>query len=253
MKVLRGYRQDMTRWDVTKCKHEKRYGDKLLFGWGEEKWWTIEEKNCRRKVFLFYLCVNKTYKKEKNMEEDIKKCIEVLRNGGLILYPTDTVWGIGCDATNYEAVAKVFALKQRDDSKSMITLFDSVQRACGYVNRMPDVAYDMMDLSDKPLTLILDGAKNLATNLVAEDGSVGIRVTNEKFSHDLCMRFKKPIVSTSANISGEPTAATYAEINEAIVNGVDYVVNYRRDDTAKHKPSSIIKLGANGLVKIIRE
>lgn len=187
------------------------------------------------------------------MEEEIKKCLEVLRNGGLILYPTDTVWGIGCDATNAEAVAKVYQLKKRDDSKSLIVLFDSVQRVCGYVDKMPDVAYDMMDLTDKPLTLILDGAKNMAVNLIAEDGSVGIRVTNEKFSHDLCMRFKKPLVSTSANISGEPTAAIFSEISDAIVNGVDYVVDYRRDDTSKHKPSSIVKLGKNGLVKIIRE
>lgn len=187
------------------------------------------------------------------MEEEIKKCLEVLRNGGLILYPTDTVWGIGCDATNAEAVAKVYQLKKRDDSKSLIVLFDSVQRVCGYVDKMPDVAYDMMDLTDKPLTLILDGAKNMAVNLIAEDGSVGIRVTNEKFSHDLCMRFKKPLVSTSANISGEPTAAIFSEISDAIVNGVDYVVDYRREDTSKHKPSSIVKLGKNGLVKIIRE
>jgi len=187
------------------------------------------------------------------MEEEIKKCIEVLRNGGVILYPTDTVWGIGCDATNSEAVAKVYKLKRRDDSKSLIVLFDSVQRVCGYVDRMPDVAYDMMELTDKPLTLILDGAKNMATNLIAEDGSIGIRVSNEKFSHDLCMRFKKPLVSTSANISGEPTAAIFSEISETIIDGVDYVVNYRRDDTSKHKPSSIVKLGKNGLVKIIRE
>lgn len=187
------------------------------------------------------------------MEEDIKKCLEVLRNGGLILYPTDTVWGIGCDATNSEAVAKVYALKQRDDSKSLIVLFDTVQRVQGYVERMPDVAYDMIDLSDRPLTLILDGAKNMATNLIAADGSVGIRVTNEKFSHDLCARFRKPLVSTSANISGQPSAAIYSEISQAIIDGVDYVVKYRQDDNTKKKPSSIVKLSSNGLVKIIRE
>ncbi len=187
------------------------------------------------------------------MEEDIKKCIDVLRNGGLILYPTDTVWGIGCDATNAEAVAKVYELKKRDDSKSLIVLFDTVQRVQGYVERMPDVAYDMIDLSDHPLTLILDGAKNLAPNLVASDGSVGVRVTNEKFSHDLCARFRKPLVSTSANISGEPSAAIFCEISESIVNGVDYVVRYRQDDQTKKKPSSIVKLSTDGRVKIIRE
>lgn len=185
--------------------------------------------------------------------EDIRKCIEVLQKGGLILYPTDTVWGIGCDATNADAVAKVYALKRRDDSKSLIVLFDSVQRVGGYVDRLPDVAYDMMELSDKPMTLILDGAKNMATNLIAEDGSVGVRVSSERFSQGLCQRLKKPLVSTSANISGEPTAAIFAEISEAIVNGVDYVVRYRQDDTSKHKPSSIVKLSRNGLVKIIRE
>ena len=187
------------------------------------------------------------------MEEDIKKCIEVLRNGGLILYPTDTVWGIGCDATNSEAVKKVYALKQRDDSKSLIVLFDNVQRICGYVDRMPDVAYDMIELSDKPLTLILDGAKNLASNLIAADGSVGVRATNEKFSLDLCMRFRKPIVSTSANISGQPAAAIFSEISPEIIAGVDYVVDYRKDDVQKHKPSSIIRLQRNGMVKIIRD
>jgi len=192
-------------------------------------------------------------KNNKTMEEDIKKCIEVLRNGGLILYPTDTVWGIGCDATNAEAVAKVYALKRRDDSKSLIVLFDTVQRIQGYVERMPDVAYDMMDLTDKPLTLIIDGAKNMAKNIIATDGSVGVRVTNEKFSHELCARFRKPLVSTSANISGQPSAAIYSEISEDIINGVDYVVKYRQDDTTKKKPSSIIKIDNSGLVKIIRE
>lgn len=187
------------------------------------------------------------------INDDINKCLEVLRAGGLILYPTDTVWGIGCDATNADAVAKVYALKKRDDSKSLIVLFDSVARVGGYVDRLPDVAYDMMDLTDKPLTLILDGAKNMATNLIAEDGSVGIRVSEEKFSHDLCQRFKKPLVSTSANISGQPTAAVFSEISDEIVSGVDYVVKYRQDDNSKHKPSSIVKLAANGLVKIIRE
>ena len=185
-------------------------------------------------------------------EEDLRQAVETLRKGGLILYPTDTVWGIGCDATNAEAVAKVFALKQRAEAKSMLVLVDSVTRAQRYVKDIPDVAYDMFEMADKPLTLILDNARGLADGLVAEDGSVGIRVTNEKFSHDLCYRFMKAVVSTSANISGHPAAAIYPEIEQEIIDGVDYVVRYRRDDTKKAKPSSIVKLKANGEVTVIR-
>ena len=184
--------------------------------------------------------------------EDLRQAVETLRKGGLILYPTDTVWGIGCDATNAEAVAKVFALKQRAEAKSMLVLVDSSTRAQRYVKDIPDVAYDMFEMADKPLTLILDNARGLADGLVAEDGSVGIRVTNEKFSHDLCYRFMKAVVSTSANISGHPAAAIYPEIEQEIIDGVDYVVRYRRDDTKKSKPSSIVKLKANGEVTVIR-
>lgn len=187
------------------------------------------------------------------MNDDIKQALEVLQKGGVILYPTDTVWGIGCDATNSAAVAKVYEIKRRAESKSMIVLFDCVQRADGYLEKIPEVAYDMMDLSDKPLTLILDGAKNVADNLIAEDGTIGVRVTAEQFSQQLCARFKRPIVSTSANISGEPTPAIYDEISADIVSAVDYVVKYRQDDTSRRKPSSIIRLQNNGTVKIIRE
>ncbi len=185
-------------------------------------------------------------------DEDLRAAVKTLREGGIVLYPTDTVWGIGCDATNPDAVAKVFALKQRAEAKSMLVLVDSPMRAQAYVSEIPDVAYDMMELSEKPLTLILDGAKNLAHNLIAEDGSVGIRVTSEKFSHDLCYRFCKPVVSTSANISGHPSAATWSDIEQEIKDGVDYAVSYRRDDNTKSKPSSIVKLKANGEVTIIR-
>ncbi len=186
-------------------------------------------------------------------DEDLRKAVTTIRKGGIILYPTDTVWGIGCDATNPEAVAKIFALKQRAEAKSMLVLVDSALRAQTYVADIPDVAYDMLDISDKPLTLILDGAKNLAKNLVAEDGSIGIRVTNEKFSHDLCYRFSKPVVSTSANISGHPAAAIFSEIEQEIKDGVDYIVKFRQDDTKKSKPSSIVKLKADGQVTIIRQ
>ena len=185
-------------------------------------------------------------------DDDLRQAVATLRRGGLILYPTDTVWGIGCDATNSEAVAKVFALKQRAEAKSMLVLVDSVSRARNYVKEIPDVAYDMLDIADKPLTLILDNALGLAPNLIAEDGSVGIRVTNEKFSHDLCYKFMKAVVSTSANISGHPAAAIYPEIEQEIIDGVDYVVRYRRDDTKRSKPSSIVKLKADGQVTVIR-
>lgn len=190
-----------------------------------------------------------------NKEEymaDLRQAVKTLREGGVILYPTDTVWGLGCDATNAEAVAKVYAIKQRAESKSMLVLVDSAGRAGVYVKEIPDVAYDMMDLADKPLTLILDGAKNLASNLIAEDGSIGIRVTSERFSQDLCRSFGKAVVSTSANISGQPAAAIFSEISPEILNAVDYAVLFRRDDTAKAKPSSIVKLKADGQVTIIR-
>jgi len=187
------------------------------------------------------------------IEEDLKRACEVLHGGGLIVYPTDTIWGIGCDATNAEAVGRVYALKQRTDHKAMLVLIDSSVKLSGYVSEIPDIAWDIIDVSDKPLTIIYPNAKNIAFNLLGEDGSVGIRVTNEQFSHELCKRFRKPIVSTSANISGQPSPALFSEIVEAVKNGVDYVVRYRQGETVKAKPSGIIKLGENGCVKIIRE
>lgn len=187
------------------------------------------------------------------MNEDIKKAFDVLVDGGLILYPTDTIWGIGCDATNEEAVRKVYELKKRTDSKALIVMLDSSAKLDYYVENVPDIALDLIDLSDKPLTIIYDKARNVAPNLVAEDGSLGIRITNEKFSQALCQRFRKALVSTSANVSGEPAPANFNEISEEIKNGVDYIVNYRQDDTTKSKASGIIKLGQSGEVKIIRE
>ena len=155
--------------------------------------------------------------------EDIKNAIEVMRKGGIILYPTDTVWGIGCDATNKEAVAKIYQLKQRDDSKAMICLVDSDARLQRYVRNVPNVAWDIIELSEKPTTLILDDAVNLAENLIATDGSIALRVTKEAFSKELCYRFQKPLVSTSANISGQPAASNYKDISPEILEGVDYV------------------------------
>lgn len=187
------------------------------------------------------------------MIEDIKKACRVMSEGGVILYPTDTVWGIGCDATNEEAVRRVYEIKQRSDSKAMLVLVDTSVKVDFYVQDVPEVAWDLIDLADKPLTIIYSGARNLAPNLLAEDGSVGIRVTNEEFSRRLCQQFRKAIVSTSANISGQPAPANFSEISEEIKSAVDYVVGCRQEETARPKPSSIIKLGKGGVIKIIRE
>lgn len=186
-------------------------------------------------------------------KEDIKNAIDAMKKGGVILYPTDTVWGIGCDATNEEAVAKVYAIKHRNDSKALICLADSVDRIQRYVREVPSVAWDIMELSDKPTTVILDGAVNLAPNLIAEDGSIGMRITNEPFSKELCFRFQKPIVSTSANISGEPAAQNYCDITPELLAAVDYVCWTRRQEHKPHKPSSIIKLTKDGQVSILRK
>ncbi len=187
------------------------------------------------------------------MIDEIKKACEVMQQGGVILYPTDTVWGIGCDATNEEAVKRVYEIKRRADSKAMLVLVDNPVKVSFYVKEVPQVAWDLIDLTDKPLTIIYDGAKNLAPNLVAEDGSIGIRVTAEEFSKQLCYRFRKPIVSTSANISGEPAPAVFSEISDDIKRAVDYVVGYRQKEKGRPAPSSILKLGAHGEVAIIRK
>jgi len=188
-----------------------------------------------------------------DFREDLKKACEVMQKGGVILYPTDTVWGIGCDATNSEAVKRVYDIKQRDDSKALICLVDSDARLQRYIRKVPDVAWQLLDCCDKPTTVILDGAVNLAENLIAEDGSVGIRITQEPFSKELCFRFQKALVSTSANISGEPAAQNYPDIDPKIIEAVDYVCWSRRQEHKPHKPSSIIKLTEDGQVTIIRK
>jgi len=187
------------------------------------------------------------------MKEDIEKAIQVMSAGGIILYPTDTIWGIGCDATNEQAVEKVYKLKQRSDSKAMIVLIDNPVKLNYYLQETPDLAWDLVEVTEKPLTIIYDGARNVAGNLIAEDGSLAIRITDEKFSQELCRRFRKAIVSTSANMSGESSPQNFSEISDVIKNGVDYIVKYKQDDTAKAKASSIIKLGTGGQIKIIRE
>ena len=186
-------------------------------------------------------------------EDDIRNAVETMRRGGIILYPTDTVWGIGGDATNAEAVAKVYNIKHRDDSKALICLVDSESRLQRYVRDIPNVAWDIFELSVKPTTIILDNAVNLAPNLIAADGSIAMRITKEPFSKELCYRFQKAIVSTSANMSGEPAAQNFCDINEEIINAVDYVCWTRRQEHKPHTPSSIIKLTANGEVTIIRK
>lgn len=186
------------------------------------------------------------------MQEEINKCMEILSKGGLILYPTDTVWGIGCDATNEEAVAKIYALKQRANTKTMICLVASDFMLEKYVKQVPEVAYDIIDLATKPTTIVYDHPIGVAKNLIAEDQTLAIRVASDKFCQYLISKFKKPIVSTSANIAGAATPQTFKEISTSILKGVDYVVNLQRDQHSG-TPSSIIKLGNDGTVKIIRE
>lgn len=191
--------------------------------------------------------------KKMTRQEDIQKAVEVMRKGGIIIYPTDTVWGIGCDATNPEAVAKIYKIKHREDSKALVCIVDSDARLQRYVRNVPDVAWQLIDAVVKPTTLILDEAVNLAPNLIGEDGSIGIRITNEPFSKELCYRFQKAIVSTSANISGEPAAQNYRDISEEILSAVDYVCTSRRQEHKPHQPSTIIKVGATGEINIIRK
>lgn len=185
-------------------------------------------------------------------EEDIKQAVDCLKNGGLILYPTDTVWGIGCDATNPDAVKRIYDLKRREESKSMLVLVDSDGALERIVDDIPEVAWQLIDAAVDPLTIIYDHPKNVATNLLANDGSLGIRITDEKYSKELCRRLRRPLVSTSANISGNKAPGIYSDISEEIKSGVDYVASYRRDDTEAPSPSNIIKVSEGGLVKVIR-
>ncbi|GET32439.1 threonylcarbamoyl-AMP synthase [Prolixibacter bellariivorans] len=190
---------------------------------------------------------------ESDFREDIRQAVEVLKKGGIILYPTDTIWGIGCDATNAEAVARIYQLKKREDSMSMLVLMENPNLLNSYIEEVPEVAWELVDVADKPLTIVYPGAKNLATNLIAEDGSVGIRISGEAFTQQLIKRFRRPIVFTSANISSESPPAFFDEVSEEIVDGVDYVVQYRQEDRNPVLPSSIIKLGVSGEIQILRK
>ena len=183
---------------------------------------------------------------------DVRAAVECMRRGGVILYPTDTVWGIGCDATDPKAVRRVFEIKRRAEAKSMISLVGSVAMLERFVDDIPDVAIDMIDLSDKPMTIVFDHPRGLAPELLASDGSAGFRVTSEIYSRGLCHELRCPVVSTSANVSGSPTPAFFSEIAPEIVEAVDYVANYRREDAEPHRPSSVVKISTDCSIKIIR-
>ena len=184
--------------------------------------------------------------------DDIREAVRVMQSGGVILYPTDTIWGIGCDACNEDAVRRVFEIKRRAEAKSVISLVDSEVKVEFYVRSVPDVAWQLWECADEPLTLVLDGARNLASGVIASDGSVALRVTREAFSRQLCMRMKRAVVSTSANIAGEPAPRCFSEISPEILQAVDYVCLSRRDEAPRQTPSHIIKIGPSGEVKIIR-
>ncbi len=187
-----------------------------------------------------------------DMRDDVRRCAATLRNGGILVYPTDTIWGIGCDATNSEAVRRIYSLKKRSDSKAMIILVDSIEMLERYVEEVPEVAHQLIEAAISPLTVIYDKGIGLAPELLADDGSVGIRVTSDPFCQTLCRTLRHPIVSTSANISGSPAARFYSEISDDILSGADCVAQWRRNDHSASAPSSVIKLSAGGEIKILR-
>ena len=192
--------------------------------------------------------------KEDKMLEEVNKANDIMRSGGIILYPTDTIWGIGCDATNDEAVKKIFKLKKRQDSKSMIVLLDNSGKLESYVQNVPETAWTFIEFSERPTTIIYDNARNLADSAIAEDGSIAIRITKDEFCKKLIGKLRKPIISTSANISDEKSPTNFNEISKAILNGVDYIVNLRQDEkNSEARPSTIIRLSSNGQIKFIRK
>lgn len=186
------------------------------------------------------------------LKEEIRKTQDILKQGGVILYPTDTIWGLGCDATNTDAVKRIYDIKKRADNKSMLVLLDDAGKIASYAD-VPDIALELIEVADKPTTIIYPGAKRLAPNLIAEDGTIGIRITHEEFTRSLISRLNRPIVSTSANISGEPSPHFFDEISKEICESVDYIVGYRQNDHKPTLPSSIIKLGLGGEIQIIRK
>lgn len=186
------------------------------------------------------------------INQEIHNAFEVIQNGGIILYPTDTVWGIGCDATNAAAVQKIYDLKKREETKSMIVLMNGEKMIYNVFKDIPEVAWQILDLSEKPTTLILDNPRNVAPNIIADDQSLAVRIVKEPFCYKLMERLKRPLVSTSANFSGQPTPKSFKEISPEIIKGVDYVVNLHREKICD-KPSTIIKLTLDSQVKVIRK
>lgn len=185
-------------------------------------------------------------------EVDLKAAVDCIKKGGIILYPTDTIWGIGCDARNSDAVKRIYDLKKREDSKSMLVLVNNEVALEKIVDNIPDITWELLEAAVNPLTIIYDNANGVAPELMAEDGSLGIRLTKEKFSNELCRRTGAPIVSTSANISGHQSPANFRLISDEIKNGVDYIVKFHQDDNSEKKPSNIIKINSDGVFKIIR-
>ncbi|MDO4319355.1 MAG: L-threonylcarbamoyladenylate synthase [Bacteroidales bacterium] len=190
---------------------------------------------------------------ETDYRDDITRAVETLRRGGVIVYPTDTIWGIGCDARNSEAVRRIYAIKRRDDSKALITLVDSLAGLERIVDEVPEVAEQLIDVSVDPVTIIYDRGRNVAPELLAADGSIGVRVTREAFSAALCRAFRGPIVSTSANVSAQPSPMDFCSIAPEILDAADYVCTSRRDEPAATKASSVIKISSGGLFKILRK
>ncbi len=187
------------------------------------------------------------------LKDEVAKALKVLQDGGIILFPTDTIWGIGCDAGNADAVKKIYQLKQRDESKSMIVLLDNDNKLQSYVNEVPDIAYDLIEYAEHPLTLVMPGAKNVAPNLIAADGSIGIRVTKHLFSQQLIQRLRRPLVSTSANISGQPSPKNFNDVSTEVIEGVDYVVDLEQYDLSEKRPSTIMRLDPSGRFEFIRK
>ncbi len=186
------------------------------------------------------------------LRDEVAKAYKVIQEGGIILYPTDTIWGIGCDATNTEAVQKIYRLKQRDEAKSMIILLDVDNKLPAYISDVPELAYDLIEFAENPLTLVMPGAKNISPALINSDGSIGVRVVNHDFCQQLIQRMRKPLVSTSANISGKPSPQYFSQIDEAIIDGVDYVVDLDQDSMEIKTPSTIMRLSPNGSFEFIR-
>lgn len=186
------------------------------------------------------------------LKDEVAKALKIIQDGGIILYPTDTIWGIGCDATNSDAVKKIYALKQREEAKSMIILLDNDNKLQSYVSEVPDIAYDLIEFAENPLTLVMPGAQNIAPELIAADGSVGIRIVKHPFCERLIQRLRKPLVSTSANISGQPSPKNFNDIAREILDGVDYVVDVDQHDLSEKKPSTIMRLAPGGQFEFLR-